>query len=528
MVQKFKRSVVFHPFLFAIYAVLGSYSNNSTQVPVQWVWRPLIVLLLLIAFAYFLLGRKLDDPQRTGLVVTLTLFWFFFGHFPRVLTEKSMFWSTPWGLAIAFALWTIPLAFLGSRWTWSRITNPKLVTSFLNVTSLFVILSPAFVTGSFLFQTMRQEAVYAVQRSNSLPVALDPGAAQRDIYLIILDGYGREDVLRDVYGFDNSDFIKSLRQKGFYVADKSRANYPQTLLSISSLLNMQYLDGFVRDLQNTNARGPVIHLLQQSESRLALQNIGYNFVALPSATLSTQMRDADIYLNMTWGDLNEFEGLLLSSTLANLAIEAWDLNIPVPSYTLHRRYILFSLEALENIVEVEGPKFVFSHIMAPHPPFVLDELGNPIQPPRPFNTGDASGFIGTQEEYLTGYASEIRYLDQRVTKIIDSILAQSDPPPIIIIQGDHGPGNYFNMLEPNNPCLKERYSILNAYYFPDNSYDALYPEITPINSFRVLFNQYYGADLELLEDKSYYATWFAPYVFSDVTNEAQSCTIVSD
>jgi hypothetical protein len=117
------------------------------------------------------------------------------------------------------------------------------------------------------------------------------------------------------------------------------------------------------------------------------------------------------------------------------------------------------------------------------------------------------------------------YLNERMVEVVDAILSNSKQPPIIIIQGDHGPGNYFNMIEPDNTCLKERYSILNAYYFPNHDYDTLYPGITPVNSFRVVFNQYFGTSLELLEDKSYYATWLAPYVFSDVSDEVGTCEV---
>jgi hypothetical protein len=288
---------------------------------------------------------------------------------------------------------------------------------------------------------------------------------------------------------------------------------------------MQYVNEITREFQNSSDRAPVINMLHHSEVRQSLQEAGYDFVPLPSATLYTQIRDADSYHGMTVGDLNEFEGLLLSSTVANAAIDAWELNIPVPSYQLHRRYILYSLEELELIAGREGHKFVFAHIMAPHPPFVLDEKGNPVQPDRPYNSGDASGFMGTPDEYVTGYTGEIRYLNQRLMQVVDSILSRSTEPPIIIIQGDHGPGLYFNMIEPGNTCLKERYSILNAYYFPDQDYRALYPSITPVNSFRVVFNQYFDADVELLEDKNYYATWLAPYAFRDVSDDINTCQI---
>jgi hypothetical protein len=526
MVHRPTRTVVVHPFLFAIYAVLGVYSRNSIEIPIQWVLRPLLVLLFLIAIIYYIAQRKTKDPQYAGLAATLLLFWLFFGHFQRALLEQSPFWDTAWATTLAFAAWTAPLGFLGSRWSWNHVKNRALITSFLNFTSIFVVLLPAYSMVGSVIQTIRQTQMYEAQRALHSPITLTAVQSPPDIYLIIMDAYGREDFLRELYSFDNREFIEALKQRKFYVADQSVANYPQTYLSISSLLNMQYLDMFTRDLQETSNRGPIINLLQDSAVRRTLKETGYDFVALPSASLATQVRDADLYVNMTIGDLNEFEGLLLSSTFANLAIDAWDLNVPVPSYRLHRQYVLFSLEKLETIANTHGPKMVFAHIMAPHPPFVLDRMGNPVQSSRPFNTGDASGFMGSPEEYQSGYMEEVTYLNHRLIEVIDSILANSDQPPIIILQGDHGPGNYFNMVEPVNDCLKERYSILNAYYFPDQDYAALYPTISPINSFRIVFNQYFGADLELLEDKSYYATWLKPYVFSDVSQEIQSCEIM--
>ena len=521
-----KRIAVFHPYLFALYTILGIYSRNSVQIPVQWVVRPLLVSLLIAVLLFYVLRKRTDDPQYAGLVTTLAFFWFYFGHFQRALFEESPFWDTIPGKLLAFIVWTAPLAFLASKWAWNHITNRRLVTNIMNLASVIVVLIPAYVTWTTFLQTVRQANV-SVDQSAGQSLTLEKPQVLPDIYLIILDAYGREDFLREVYGLDNSEFIGYLKDKGFYVGDSSTANYPQTLLSLSSLLNMTYLDELTHEFRDTDARGPVVDLVQHSQVRKALKSIGYDYVALPSATLSTQTRDADVYIEMTGGDLNEFEGLLLSSTVANLVIDGFDLNVPVPSYELHRRYILFSLDTLARMPELEGPKFVFSHIMAPHPPFVLDEQGNPIQSDRPFNTGDASGFMGTPEEYFAGYSGEIQYLNHRLMQVIDTLLEGSATPPIIIIQGDHGPGNYFDMVELDDTCLKERYSILNAYYFPEQDYDALYPSISPVNSFRVVLNQYFGADFELLDDRSYFASWMSPYVFRDVTDQISSCNVGS-
>jgi hypothetical protein len=239
----------------------------------------------------------------------------------------------------------------------------------------------------------------------------------------------------------------------------------------------------------------------------------------------TQMCDAYVYYQMRVSDVNEFEGLLLISTVFNFGTDGRDLNRPVLCYALHRRYLPYTLDSLDTIGFVQGPRLVFVHLMAPHPPFIGDKDGNAIQSERPYNIGDDTGFKGSAEEYVLGCLGEVQYLSQRLMRAIDSILLQSKQPPIIILQGDQGPGNFFSMDDSRNECLWERYSILNAYYFLDGNYSALYNSITPVNSFRVVFNQDLGTDLELLEDKNYYATWSRPYVFCDVTDQARSCSV---
>ena len=63
-----------------------------------------------------------------------------------------------------------------------------------------------------------------------------------NILLIIPDGYSRGDVLIDKFGFDNGPFEDTLRNMGYTIATDSHANYPHTHLSLSSTLNMIYLD----------------------------------------------------------------------------------------------------------------------------------------------------------------------------------------------------------------------------------------------------------------------------------------------
>ena len=80
-----------------------------------------------------------------------------------------------------------------------------------------------------------------------------------------------------------------------------------------------------------------------------------------------------------------------------------------------------------------------------------------------------------------------------------------------------------HMTDVNNTDVRERMRILNAYYFPDQKYGALSTGISPVNSFRVVLNEYIRAHLELLPDRSFFSTWGEPYHFIDVTDEFSEC-----
>jgi hypothetical protein len=122
-----------------------------------------------------------------------------------------------------------------------------------------------------------------------------------------------------------------------------------------------------------------------------------------------------------------------------------------------------------------------------------------------------------REKYLEGYRAQTAFIARQVQQTIQQILAQMRRPTIIVIQADHGPGSRLDWADPAKTDFRERFSILNAYYFPDQGYADLYPEISPVNTFRVILKNYFGIALPLLEDRSYFSTLDKPYDFSDVT-----------
>jgi len=526
-----KKTFIVYPFLFALYPVLGLYSRNLTEIQPWEVARPLVIALLAAGLAMWLLNRLLKDRERSAFLAAFFVFFFSASELAYRVIEGYLIH----GLGESFhrvilLIVTLMLAFLGSRAIWDKYMPParrKLTADYLNLVSILVVLFPLYNIGAFWIKAAddapRPWSSYV--GANEQPQSLAAGDTP-DIYYIILDGYGRADALASLYGFDNSPFLDGLRDRGFYVADQSQANYLRTSLSLTSALNMEYIN-FTADLAGAESvnRIPMFELASNNRARRLLEEAGYKFVLVDSGSAFTRFYDAEYFLTPFRSRPNLFEMWFYSTTALGALYEpelpitpTLQEYLPVAGYATHREFILAGLDTLSTVPHIPGPKFVFAHIIAPHPPFVLDENGNPLHPNYPYVTGDGASFVSNKDFYKQGYIGQVEYLNGRVLAVVDDILKKSARPPIIILQGDHGPG--LLLLDGDTPesCLWERASILNAYYFPEDKTDLLYPSISPINSFRTVFNAYFGASFDPLPDKTYFSLFEVPYNFIEITD----------
>ncbi len=501
-----------HPFLMAVYPILFLLSNNISQINPNQALRPLTISLVVASTLAILLGLAARNIRQGAFSVTLFLTLFFtYGHVFRWLEENMP--SIASHLLLG-SLW-LALLVLG-LWAKYKISNVGMATAYLNIVLLFLLFQPVTNIAAFLLTSNVPEEVAPPSPFDGIQSTPQETQDLPDIYYIILDGYGRTDVIKELFDYDNSDFIDGLKARGFYVAEQSHSNYMQTALSLSSSTNLNYLNNLEEMGIQTDDRSLLRELIHQSQLRIFLEEKGYKTVAFTTPYDPTNITNADIYFSYNTNLVNDLEGLILvTSATRAMGDRVINLFVPMMCEPL-RNGVLNVFQNLRRVPELPGPKFVFVHVMSPHPPFVFDAQGNPVQFGH-CEAQDGNYFWGGRENYAKGYPQQLAYISTLTLEVVDDILAKSTTPPIIIIQGDHGSGMLLDYSSMENTCLRERAAILNAYYIPDAKQDLLYPSVTPVNTFRVVLNEAFGLDLPLLDDRTYYSTWDQPYQVTDVT-----------
>ncbi len=529
-VNRLKR-IPFHPFLLGIYPVVMMLASNVSQVifadTVRMLYLSFLLTILVFSFFYVLIRNW----QKAALAASFMLILFFsYGHVFSILRDVHIE-----SILIGRTLVILPAYFLllalGVWWILARLSVTSTITQAFNVIGLFLLLFPLYTISSYY---LKSQMIRSSQNA-TVPIALSQKFEGEvpNIYYIILDMHARTDVLQQIYGYDNSWFIEALKKQGFYIAEESTSNYSSTLQSLASSLNMEYIN-YLEDTYRATSknREPLGLLLSHNKVTSILEEFGYRTGAFQTDDFYTEFRDANIYIKPTadeihqyqnFWSLNSFESVFVHTTLIrvlyDLSVVSSDITIEKTietPYQLHRLTLLNTVDHLPDFARKTEPYFIFAHLVAPHPPYVFGPNGEELQHNQPFSLSGPARQNGGPE-YMKLYIDQLHFTDEIILKAIERILSQSKTPPIIIIQGDHGPVSYFGNDEVIKGNMKEQHAILNAYYFPGQKYDLLYPSVTPVNSFRIVLNTFFDGKYELLPDKNYFLPHGRPFDFIDVT-----------
>lgn len=507
-----------HWLILAAYPAMFLYSRNASEFPPEVMIVPVLVTMLCAMEVWGVLSLLLRNTLKAALITSLALVLvFFYGHAVALIGNPHFYIS---GVHIGHHKILLPLMsgllLVGAAWV--IFTRRKLytLTKVLNVAAGILALIATATTVAAKVSDGKGMVVATYQAPDAPPQP--PVRPAPDIYYIILDGYGRADTLSDLYGFDNEPFLDALRAKGFYVADRAAANYPQTALSLACSLNMEYLDRLSETVgKEKRDHLPLRHAIADSSLLRFLKARGYKSVAYDSGAEVTPRRGMDVWLSQG-PDLGEFGQALLETTPVPVFMRDFK------RYDVHRRTVLHTLDTLPDLAATNSPKFVLAHVLCPHPPFVFDETGKAITPSRPFSADDGSAYMAlrgaSRIEYVEGYRKQVRFINARILPAVDALIKNSPTPPIIIIQGDHGPGSMLNWESLEGSNIPERMGILSAYYLPAIGQTApprLPDDISPVNTFRCVLRHYFQAEMDPLPDRSFFSTAARPYDFIDVT-----------
>lgn len=523
--KPFKKRILipFYPVFTGAYAVTYLLSANLGQVSPNVIWSSLTAaaaLSILTLLGCLLLFQKLHKAALGSSLILLTFF--SFGHVFDLIGQRAVLGMT-FGYVKLLGVYLLLL--IPALWAiWRSRKRFDAVTPYGNL-----------LLGGLLLVSVLNISIYQIrerfnERTSPLP-KVQPSEAQMsnpDIYYIVLDGYARSDFLLDHYGYDNSAFIEQLEARGFSVIPCAFSNYPKTSLSITSSLNMQYVDKlgfeggeFFRHDTDPRFTGVIHH----NQVRQVLAKHGYQFVTFKGFFPINDIQDADYYFNVMqakrWGmDISErnFQYMAARTTLLRIPVE-WFINDPYDpvwqklpmslyrvinpnseqfnsrSYQWYQQH-MFTLDKLEELPELEGPQFIYAQIYATHQPFVMRADGS---------------FRWPIDENNAEYIPAVEYISSRILQVIDQILQKSDVPPIILLQADHG---FTSGID--------KYKILNAYHLPGQT-EELPATITPVNSFRWVLSRYFNEPYELLPDKiMFYDTSLNPPQIIDLPVECPS------
>ncbi len=503
-----------HPLILAIFPIVALLANNITEIKPSDALRSLSISLFVAMTLLFGLKLIVKDWFTSAFIVSLGIILFFsYGHVYNYL-EPIRFINISMGRHRILAPIYFLMFLVGIVWSTKPKRELQIATQTLNIIALVLLVIP-LIQISFFFVTSQ----FAGKPSpNPAWVNSDPmvNMPKPDIYYIILDAYPRDDVLQQHYEFDNKYFLNELSALGFYIARCSMSNYAQTQLSLASSMNFNYVEKLdTRYSGESSSRVGLPGYIKNSAVRQQLKELGYSFVAFETGYYWTQVESADVYISPqssraslldVTGGMNAFELILLKNSASLILVDGAtvlpqfirpDLDYP---NRIHRERVLFTLNQLGNLPKMTGPKFIFTHIVSPHKPYVFGPEGE---------------IVGDETNDIIGFRDQVQYLNSRLIPMLRRIISNSSIPPIIIVQADHGGVGTFS---------EDRHKILNAYYLPAGGEQLLYENISPVNSFRLIFNHYFGGNFEILEDISFFSTYKHPYKYTIITENRTDCS----
>ena len=464
-----RRFLYLSPFLFGAFLIVGLYSSNTVELTrLSVIVPPLLVVLGSTAFVELGLSLTLRSWPKASLITTFLLLCTFLYNWVKGST----------GLTTDVVMVPVWLVFMACGLVLLSRSKGKRLD--LATKGLFLLASCILVVGLANFTIRESQGSYKprtrlvdVQAADNLP----------DTYLIVLDRYGSS------YSENICNYLDS---KGFCTPD-TYANYPGTLLSLGSLLSMDYLDDSIAS--SGDGTSHLVSFIQKSELGCFAKDLGYTYVRVGGWwSVSSSSLIADV--TYSYSSESRFSWMVYRPTVI-YPIVTWITSSDFESYC--RKSTIYEFDKLLDIPDNPDPTFTFAHILCPHEPYVF---------------GDT-------------YEEQVAYVDTKIKEVVDSIL-EKDSNSIIVVMADEAQyttefvdywkdNKSFTDIGSKPDLIRGRMGILFGAYVPGMSEEQLGK--SPVNLFRSIGNYMGWTDLEILPDRYYFPSKYRhPYKWVDVTD----------
>ncbi len=476
--------------LVAVYPVQAIYTHNVQELDFSQLLMPVIASLAMAALVFTAWRIFTGKPRLAGLLTAI--FMLFFWYFGIMREAVSGIIPPDYRIMMPFAIILYGMIAYGVL----KIRKPdvleKLNAILIVPVSLLVVfnlitLVPAEVQ-KYRIQGAEREAGHIHDDKTFTPTGHQP-----DIYILVFDEFASIPTMQEVWGYDHSNFVNALHERGFFVAKNSKTRHTNTLRTLPSLMNLTYLDEDLTAAQ----------LYQEYDNNFLmnfLDRAGYEIFFIDgwgSFEYSFSIEDINFYCMYNTDPeadviMDPFHYLVMRQTMLSPLTTLFRDNTSNLYYRVNN-YFLNYIESFPGKANArEHPTLLYSHLMTPHLPFVFDRHGNFMENPTNYWEYESIDNDTKKELYFEQYL----YISDRILDITYNILSSSDQEPVIILLSDHG------VREQSTGATGKEHShrVLNAIYFPGGDYSMLYDDIAPVNTLRVMMNQYFNQNYVMLDD----------------------------
>jgi len=459
---------IFHPFLLGIFPIIYLYSDTIQEVPPQQMVLPVILMLTVIIALVIAIKFVFKDWKKSALIVSLILTLFILYTPVFAYLSGASIGDVEIGrhrfLIIPFFILLITISYVIFK-TKRKLDNTTII---LNTIAVSLIMISIINIATYNLEQNFYE------NNKDIEILLDK-TSKPDIYFILIDAYSGNKVLEKYYDFDNQNFVNDLRGKGFFVHNESYSNYGATIPSLGSTFNMEYIDvDFERDR--------IYEMFPKSKVIKILKSNGYKMIDFQKHDVAFDIPAVD--LTLCKKESNRYtDTRLMDELIKYTPLNVLTVVVPTMQDVDSQLCLFAELPNTKNIFK--EPTFVFAHSFSVHVPYFYD----------------SNGEVRSPSFDPIHYVDAIKFTNKKINKIVDELLDAKDPPIIIII-GDHG-----SPISDDNRTDEEKAIQTNqnlyAIYLPGEDYSLVEKTVTAVNMFRIIFNQFFNMNYELLEDRTF-------------------------